>query len=117
MKTISRAHQKQIAETVAKLTEVRTEIEETVQALNEAIGTYNMALQDAAAIRDEIVASMEDHYNDRSEKWQESESGGRYAEWIAEWEEAEFTEIYVVDDLELPHADNIEALNFSPAEE
>jgi seryl-tRNA synthetase len=117
MKTISKAHQKQIAETVAKLTEARTEIEEAVQALNEAIGTYNMALQDAAAIRNEIVASMEDHYDNRSEKWQASESGERYAEWKAEWEDIDMTEIDVVDDLELPHADDIEALNFSPAEE
>ena len=66
------------------------ELNEKVDALNEAIARYNNTLKNADDWRNSIVVKMKDHHGDQSEKWQNSEEGEFYADWIDDWELPEF---------------------------
>lgn len=68
------------------------ELEVVEQKLNEAAEAYRAKLVEAqefcASVADEIRA----YFDDKSEKWQESERGQAYEEWATGWEGVEFPE-------------------------
>lgn len=54
-------------------------------ALCDAGLAYNSAIDDAAIFCDGIAGDAEDWFNDRSEKWQESERGIIAQDWAMAW--------------------------------
>jgi|ERR1035437_2296930 hypothetical protein len=70
--------------------EVTTEVEE-INTINEVIVDVNAWFEDKAQ-------TMQDYFDERSEKWQESDAATEYEEWKGEFEEAVFDEIDESDD-------------------
>ncbi len=75
---------------------VMTELEEAIEVCNEAIAvavepvelallTLNEQLNSFNAWREEIAGDMEMYYDDRSERWQDSDAGNEYSEWTDVW--------------------------------
>ena len=62
---------------------------------------YNEAIQNLNSFIFEIREEMQMYFDDKSEKWQESDKGFAYQEWIENWE-VEFEEIENFDEIELP---------------
>lgn len=56
-----------------------SEVEKAHGALCDAVAT----LRD---FRDEVAAEMRDYYDDKSERWQQSDAGADYETWVDAWE-------------------------------
>lgn len=92
MKKLSKA---QVGEhqTVAKT------LHEKWSEYQEALSELNGAIQDARELRDEVTGEMEGYYDERSDKWRQSEAGDQYGEWKSAWDEI------ALDDVEEPELD------------
>ncbi len=53
--------------------------------LNELCKEIDSALERLEGESSSLVRDMEEYYEDRSEKWQESEKGEQYQDWINAW--------------------------------
>jgi DNA anti-recombination protein RmuC len=118
------------SEIAAELREKGEALVNAVDAFNEAMGKaaesvktalddYNAVVRKAGEFRDEVVSEMEQHYEDRSDKWQEGERGTAYGDWKSNWEEMaiEDLEVELPDDVDQPDlelADEFEGLADSP---
>jgi hypothetical protein len=83
---------------------------EVVQA---AVRIYNQLVAEAQSMRDDAVVDLQDHFEGRSEKWQESEKGEAFRDWITDLEELELDEIDLelpspLDEPDMPAADSLE---------
>jgi len=83
----------------AAIEEAVNAVNEKVDALNEKISAYNNTLKNAKDWRDGIVQNMQDHFAGTSEKWQESEAGNQYSDWVASWEAAELEPLETLEKL------------------
>lgn len=123
MKKISKADAAKLEEIVADLNSKKTEIETAVEeanskigAANEAIASYNESVAEAEALRDEVVAAIEEYTSERSEKWQEGDAAASYQEWSGEWENVDFSELDPIEEIEAPDASIGEELEALPQE-
>ena len=63
-----------------------------VEAFDEHIDDLAFdALHEAESFRQEIADDLRSYYDDKSERWQEGDTGEQYAEWVEAWEEADFS--------------------------
>ena len=69
----------------AAITAFNEALEAAQQPVTEAMEAYNAALEEARGFAEQMVADMQSAYGDKSEKWQESERGQAYQNWIDEW--------------------------------
>lgn len=44
-------------------------------------------MDDAESFRDDIACRLREYFDGRSEKWQDSDAGEQYVEWVEAWEE------------------------------
>ncbi len=85
-----------------------------------AYNAYNSTVNEAKGFADDIASVNQEIYDERSEKWQESEKGEAAKEWIDEWESAELEEFEDPfadeEELEAPDcvSEKLEALNVEP---
>ena len=77
----------------AKLTEAAGKI-------SDAISEYNALLDDAREFCADIAQTAQDEWDDKSEKWQESDRGTDCAGWIEGWRDVELEEL---DEPDFPH--------------
>jgi coenzyme F420-reducing hydrogenase alpha subunit len=56
------------------------------QKVNSRVATMNGILSNMAALKDEVTEAQTDYYDERSEKWQESDAGSTYNDWKNEWD-------------------------------
>lgn len=86
-------------------------MEEAWTAVDEALGAYNETLSEARELRGDIVDQIQNHIDDKSEKWQDSDKGQAYESWRQQWEQIDLEEVEIdkPDELEL-NADNPEGL-------
>jgi hypothetical protein len=68
-----------------------TAMAEAWEGVEEALTAHNEAITDANSLKAEITEEMQDYYDDRTEKWQESDKGQAFQSWKETWEE-EFSE-------------------------
>ena len=82
------------------------------QPLEVALSEYNGIVDDAQNFRDGIVEQMQNYIDERSEHWQESDTGIAYVEWKDSWEalSVEPLEIEQPEEIELPEVEGPEAL-------
>ena len=80
MKKVSKKTQDRIADLFSQLDDAAGEIEC-------AVSNYNAAAYELNEIRAEVAAEIETYIDERSDRWQESERGETYAEWLNSWEE------------------------------
>lgn len=87
-------------------TDANAVIAAAIATLNEKIAALNAVVADANSTREEIESEMQSYADDRSEKWQESDRGSAFSDWLSSWgfeieevEEVEVTEIDKLDDI------------------
>lgn len=68
---------------VDTLTAARLDVED-------ALARYNLALAEADVFRSEIADQFQNEYDDKSEKWQESDAGSAASDLIDEWSNVDF---------------------------
>lgn len=85
-----------------------------IDEVNSAIDDYNEVLTEAQGWRDDLVSESRDAFENKSEKWQESDGGQSADSWINDLEsidldeidKVEFDELDIIGDI--GHADEIE---------
>ena len=68
---------------VAAYQKAKTALESALEAMTDAIG-------DLEAWRDDLRNEVQDHFEDRSEKWQESPAGEQVQAWIDALDDVQF---------------------------
>lgn len=85
--------------------------------LNAAIVAYNETVGDVEQFRGDIAGQMQEAFDEKSEKWQEGETGQAYDGWKSEWDNFEAEEMAEVE-IDIPGepstADDLEGLPESP---
>lgn len=115
MKKLSKDQLKRKAETLAALQAAQGELSDAINAANTVIGMeaakleplvakYNEAVEKVEEFRAEIAQELTDHFDEKSEKWQEGDAGSSYSSWKGEWESlsAEQIEIAAPSEIEEP---------------
>ena len=89
---------------------LQSESFEQFNAMETAIDNYNSMIREVRELRDEIVTAVDDYVAERSEKWQESERAGEYADFKSFWEDMELEEV------DVPDSTPVDQLNEPPTE-
>jgi hypothetical protein len=94
----------------AEVERLWSEYEDAVNALNEAISDLNSTVDDMNSFVQEVATQMEDFYDEKSEKWQQSDTGSAYSDWKSEWEQIEVSMMdeIAVDAIDLPDIEEFE---------
>lgn len=119
----------QVSKMADALDEAGAALTDAVNAYNEAMAkafeavaaardAYNEAVSDARGMVEDLVSDRRSEWEDKSEKWQESDKGQDAERWISEWEgidleEVEVSEPEAIEEPDLTHA---EALREGPEE-
>lgn len=74
----------------AELLKLLTDAEHDV---NKAIRDYNKILLEAEAFVEGVAEEMRDSFDDKSERWQDSDKGQSAAAFVEEWEQFEASEL------------------------
>lgn len=86
--------------------------------LHRQIFNYNKLVQQANEFVEETRSSMQSYYDDRSEKWQESDRGSCFQVWLDEWDSTELEEIELTmpEETDVPEFQAVEAITELPIE-
>ena len=114
MKQLSKKQQKQLAELVEELREREQAVNDAFDVLDSAAADYNASTQEVTAFINGVYSDIESHYNGRSERWQESEAGEAYHEWLLAWESAAPEEVEVDRPTFYGSADELDELPVEP---
>lgn len=78
-------------------------LEEIKAPVEDAVSAYNAAVQEWEEFRGGIADTQENHFDGKSENWQEGQRGQAYSEWKDQWaEEAEEVEVEFPEPLDEP---------------
>lgn len=64
-------------------------------SVEEELTEYNTKLAELKSFVDDIAAEKRDEFDDKSESWQEGDTGSTVDDWIATWENAELDEVKI----------------------
>ncbi len=131
MKRISKSAQADIDKTLDACREAAEELEAAIDAhnaalasirdrLEAAVSTYNERIADLRSVYEDIASEARSYFEDRSERWQESDAGQTYSEWVDQLEniEMEDVDIEMPEELELPDSiPDFSELSWLPPEE
>ncbi len=111
MQQLSKARATQKTEIVAKLYAEKDKVEalladynEAVIALNMATSDFNAVVMEANEFRQAVVDSQQEYFDNRSEKWQESDAADEYQSWIDSWNQ----ELEEIDDEQFEECDSLD---------
>lgn len=88
----------------------------TADDLSTALAAVVVAVSNAETFRDEVATRFRDEYNEKSEKWVESDKGNEVDGFISEWESVSFDEPNLDEPLELELENYAEVLEELPEE-
>ncbi|MFP3443222.1 hypothetical protein R0K18_36360, partial [Pantoea sp. SIMBA_133] len=77
-----------------------------VDKFNERIDAYNEQLEEARGFAEDMVSEIDSYMSDRSERWQDGDTGPAYSDWKSEWENVALDELEHVEVPELPSTDH-----------
>jgi uncharacterized coiled-coil DUF342 family protein len=109
MKKLTKEHITAINACVAACTTARDTVQSLVEEYNqfidswrqrakEAIGGYNNEVDELREVYTQAAEEAQEYYDERSETWQSSDAGNKYAEWISRLENPDIEEL----DIDLP---------------
>lgn len=100
------------AELEAAITQANAVIDEKAQVIEDAVASVNEVIRELDGWRDDLRGQMQDHFDGRSEKWQETDAGQDYLSWLDEWgEPIEEIEVEMPGKIEMPEDVATEATN------
>jgi len=88
---------------------IKSAVEAAREELRAATIAYNEQLREAHAFVEGVATAARDRWDNRSERWQDSDKGQSAATWVEAWEEA--ASELENGELEEPDADYLEALD------
>ena len=82
------------------------------EAVDAAMNAYNDVAVEATTWQENVASDIQDYIDSRSDKWQESERGQAYLAWQGEYESSDLEDITIdqPDSLELSTGDQAETL-------
>lgn len=97
MNKLSKEQEKRLSDLRARWLTAKAELRAQEELANEEISTMEAALgakiddlnalvEEANALREEVASAAQDSHDARSEKWQESDRGSNFSEWISSWQ-------------------------------
>jgi chromosome segregation ATPase len=117
MRSISKSQQRDIYTAIDACKEAAEALEKAIDEFNAAVAPfrekleaardhYNEKVTDLRSVYGDIAGEARSYYSERSERWQESEAGQAYSEWVDRLDEIELEEIEleVPEELEPPDA-------------
>lgn len=124
MKRLSKADLARRDELLARLAEASEAVTAAFEAVNAeidakitpAIEAYNAAVDEVDGWKDDIVREQDEHFDGRSEKWQDGEAGQAYASWKSEFEGLDLSHVDDATALEPPAMDHADAIAALPEE-
>lgn len=96
----------------AAVTEFNEEMQQKYQTdVVSLLDDYNAKVEEANELRGSIADDMQNYFDNKSEKWQESDKGQEYQAWMERWQE-EFETVSIEEPTELDfdvpnYADNL----------
>lgn len=109
-----------------QLSDVGEDIQDSIKRYNQLIeaarteieglvGRYNELVQDAQGMMEGIHDEQEAYKGDRSDRWQDSDAGQAYTEWMDAWAvDLEEMDIVLPDEIEEPSLDALDVLRDLP---
>lgn len=131
MKKFTKQQSKDVSDAQDACQIASEELQTAIDAYNEAVGpqrdavkaaldTYNEKVADLKGVYEDIAGEARDYYDNRSEKWQEGDTGQAYQEWLDSLESPDLddAEIEIPEDLEFPESiPDFSSPEFLPADE
>jgi len=81
------------AEEAKTFEDLRGTYNQTKELLQHAVDNYNEILTQLAEFRDSLLERLQGEFDEKSEKWQESDKGSAVGAMIDEWENLNLEEI------------------------
>lgn len=92
---------------VVSLRETESSINQMIEEANSIIAKINgekvkleSVISDVESWRDDIVTDLEAYIDDRSEKWQESETGEKYRDWKTQFDDIPLGDVDEIEEIE-----------------
>jgi chromosome segregation ATPase len=115
MKAIPKTTQAEIQELIDQLDDDAEDIRKAIETYNNALTEhrdrieaarteYNERMDRLHEIYDELHGDAQSYYDERSEKWQQSDAGQSYEQWRDKLE-ATAQELVALDEIEIPDLD------------
>lgn len=109
MKKLDKATLERLAKMREEVRSLQDDLGAEVETFNEKVAelfsgveairvNLNEKIQEANTLIEEIHGDMESFFDEKSEKWQEGDSGQEFQSWMQEWE----TELEEIDELDIP---------------
>jgi hypothetical protein len=90
---------------------------ETWERVESALLSLNEKIIEAEEWRGDMASEMQDYFDERSERWQESDAGSNYQDWLTEWgSELPEVELDAPEDVEMPEVEALDTLEGLPEE-
>lgn len=116
MRALTKDQVKRVAEVAELLRARRAELENEVETFNAAVNkawedlqakrdAYNEVVREAGEVVTEIHSDLENYRDERSEKWQDSEAGAAFCQWVDEWDSVALDEASFDEPMELEFDD------------
>lgn len=122
MKRLSKAQEKEHQDRIEAVSVASTALQTAVESFNSLLEAerekvaaaqelLNEAISDADSFRQEILGEIDDYISDRSEKWQEGDTGQAYSQWKSDWEQSlEAVELEMPEPIPDPECSALEIL-------
>ncbi|GAA5666125.1 hypothetical protein Brsp07_04634 [Brucella sp. NBRC 14130] len=107
---------RKLADAALRLAAEHEALSDAVEKFNGRIDEYNEQLEEARGFAEDMVSEMDNYMSERSERWQDGDTGQAYSDWKSEWENVELDELEHVEVPELPSTDHGDALEQAPEE-
>lgn len=105
----------------AVLNDLADQWDDLFAPIEEAVAAYNEVLATCREFTEDVHASMRDYFDSKSERWQESNVGEAYTDWMEQWEvsgidyvEFEIPERPSPEQLDFAHVEHLEELPEEP---
>ena len=83
-----------------KIEDIEAKINHLIDTeLTDAIAAFNARLHEAYQFHNEVVAIMDAYIETKDEAWAETDAGSQYIEWKDDWEQADFEQVPLVDEI------------------
>lgn len=80
---------------ITAIEEFNGQVAHLFDSVQAAIDAHNAAVEALSSTLIDIGADQRSEFDEKSEKWQESERAGAILEWLEKYEEAEFEEVSI----------------------
>lgn len=131
MKQLNKQHQKDVADALGACRDASNKLNAAITAYNEAMAPHKEAVEEALeeynnkvgelkSVYEGIANDARGYFDERTERWQESETGQAYEEWVEQLEELDIEEVEIELPEEIDFPDDIpdlEGADFLPPDE